>query len=59
MIQGVSQTIVTPGEIVPGHADRAAAIAKPLVTPPYPRPGPALTMTISSCAGLSVALRLM
>jgi hypothetical protein len=59
MIHGIPQTIVTPGEIAPGHADRAAAIAKPLVTLPFPRAGPAPTMTISSCAGLSVALRLM
>jgi hypothetical protein len=59
MIHGLPQTIVTPRDIAPGHADHAAAITKPLVTPPYPRAGPALTMTISSCAGLSVALRLM
>jgi hypothetical protein len=59
MIYGMPQTIVTPGEIAPGHADRAAAIVKPLVTPSFPRVGPALTMTISSCARLSVALRLM
>jgi hypothetical protein len=59
MIHGMPQTIVTPREIAPGHADRAASMAKPLVTLPFPRVGPALTMTISSCAGLSVALRLM
>src|SRR6185312_14852288 len=59
MIHGLPQTIVTPGDIAPGHANHATAIAKPLVTPPCPRDGPALTMTISSCAGLSVALRLM
>jgi hypothetical protein len=59
MIHGMKQTIVTPGGIAPGHADRADVMAKPLVTPPCPRIGPALTMTISSCAGLSVASRLM
>ena len=59
MIHGMPQTIVTLGGIAPGHADRVAAIVKPLVTPSFPRAGPALTMTISSCARLSVALRLM
>jgi hypothetical protein len=59
MIHGMPQTIVIPGEIAPDHANRAAAAAKSQVTPHCPRAGPALTMTISSCAGLSVALRLM
>jgi hypothetical protein len=59
MIHGMPQTIVTPGEIAPGHADRAAVIVKPLVTPSFPGTGRALTMTISSCARLSVALRLV